>query len=69
MQELRRDHPDWLEQREISFADGYAGHYVSDTLVISHRWEEVVNLTPACQRGHRVGLVRLLVNAAGQGQD
>ena len=42
MQELRRDHPDWLEQREISFADGYAGHYVSDTLVISHRWEEVV---------------------------
>ena len=42
MQELRRDHPDWLEQREISFADGYAGHYVSNTLVISHRWEDSV---------------------------
>jgi len=40
MQELRRDHPDWLEQREISFADGHAGHYVSNTLVISHCWEE-----------------------------
>ena len=40
MQELRRDHPDWLEQREISFADGYAGRYVSDTLVISHCWED-----------------------------
>ena len=42
MQELRRDHPDWLERREISFADGHAGHYVSDTLVISHRWEDSV---------------------------
>ena len=40
MQELRRDQPDWLEQREISFTDGHAGHYVSNTLVISHRWEE-----------------------------
>ena len=40
MQELRRDHPDWLEQREISFAEGYAGRYVSDTLVISHCWED-----------------------------
>jgi len=40
MQELRRNHPDWLEQRKISFADGYAGFYVSDTLVISHCWED-----------------------------
>ena len=40
MQELRRDHPDWLERREISFADGHTGHYVSNTLVISHRWED-----------------------------
>ena len=39
MQELRRDQPDWLEQREISFTDGHAGHYVSNTLVISHCWE------------------------------
>ena len=40
MQELRRNHPDWLEQRKISFADCYAGFYVSDTLVISHCWED-----------------------------
>ena len=40
MQELRRNHPDWLEQRKISFTDGHAEHYVSNTLVISHRWEE-----------------------------
>ena len=40
MQELRRNHPNWLEQRVISFADGYAGRYVSNTLVISHRWED-----------------------------
>ena len=40
MQELRRNHPDWLEQRKISFADGYAGCYVSNTLVISHCWED-----------------------------
>ena len=40
MQELRRDQPDWLEQREFSFTDGHAGHYVSNTLVISHCWED-----------------------------
>ena len=40
MQELRRDQPDWLEQREVSFTDGHAGHYVSNTLVISHCWED-----------------------------
>ena len=40
MQELRRNHPDWLEQRKISFTDGHAKHYVSNTLVISHCWEE-----------------------------
>ena len=40
MQELRRNHPDWLEQRKISFTDGHAEHYVSNTLVISHCWED-----------------------------
>ena len=40
MQELRRDHPDWLERREISFADGYAGRYLTNTLVVSHCWED-----------------------------
>ena len=35
LQDLRRDHPDWLEQRTISFADGYAGEFVGSTLVVS----------------------------------
>ena len=63
MQELRRDHPDWLEQREISFADGYAGRYVSDTLVISHCWED-----PSAPDGKGVQFAaikeHLLANAA-----
>ena len=40
LQELRRSHPDWLEQRTIDFADGAAGKYVRDTLVVSHCWED-----------------------------
>lgn len=76
MQELRRNHPDWLEQRKISFTDGHAEHYVSNTLVISHCWEDseqpdgegVQFAAIKKPTGHRVGLVRLLVDAAGQGQ-
>jgi len=40
LQELRRDHPDWLAQRTLSFDEGCTGAYVQDTLVVSHRWEE-----------------------------
>jgi len=63
MQELRRNHPDWLEQREISFADGYAGSYVSNTLVISHRWEDP---TQPDAKGVQFAAIKehLLANAA-----
>ena len=40
LQELREEHPDWLEQRTINFVDGAAGAYLDTMLVISHRWEE-----------------------------
>ena len=40
LQELRRRHPDWLEQRTISFHDGYGGAYIESTLIVSHVWEE-----------------------------
>ena len=40
MQEIRRDHPDWLEQHTIDFDAGVAGGYVGRLLVISHCWEQ-----------------------------
>ena len=39
LQELRRKHPDWLEQQTISFVDGSKGVYKHKILVVSHRWE------------------------------
>ena len=41
LQDLRRDHPEWLEQRTISFADGCDGAFARGAfLVVSHRWEQ-----------------------------
>ena len=39
LQELRRNHPEWLEQRTISFVDGCKSIYQGSILVISHCWE------------------------------
>ena len=40
LQVLRRDHPDWLEQRTISFVEGCDGAFERSILVVSHRWEK-----------------------------
>ena len=40
LQTLRKEHPDWLVQRTISFVEGCTGAYKADTLVVSHCWEE-----------------------------
>ena len=40
LQVLRRDHPDWLELRTVTFAEGITGMYAQSYLVVSHRWEE-----------------------------
>ena len=39
LQELRREHPDWLEQRTISFREGCDSVFERSILVVSHRWE------------------------------
>ena len=40
LQDLRANHPDWLVQHTISFAEGFEGKYVGKFLAVSHRWEE-----------------------------
>jgi len=40
LQGLRQEHPTWLEQRTVSFAQGCEGEYVGKVLVVSHRWED-----------------------------
>ena len=40
LQEVRREHPDWLEQQTISFREGCDGAFERSTLVVSHRWEK-----------------------------
>ena len=40
LQDLRKSHPDWLEQRIIGFVDGHGGAYAANTLVVSHCWED-----------------------------
>jgi hypothetical protein len=52
LQDLRRDHPDWLEQRTISFADGYAGEFVGSTLVVSQCGRSDPNPQRPCTPTH-----------------
>ena len=40
LQVLRRDHPDWLELRTVTFSEGITGMYAQSHLVVSHRWEK-----------------------------
>ena len=41
LQDIRRDHLDWLEQRTVSFKDGCAGLYRDSILAVSHCWEDI----------------------------
>ena len=57
MQELRRNHPDWLVQHRVTFADGcIKGSLRRTMLAVSHRWErgehpdpESVQLDALCE--------------------
>ena len=39
LQEIRRDHPDWLEQLTVTFRDCCTGQLRKKVLSVSHRWE------------------------------
>ena len=46
LQEIRRDHPDWLEQRRVTFGDCCTGKLSQAVLAVSHRWEDKENPDP-----------------------
>ena len=39
LQDLERDHPDWLETRELSLEKVCRGEYVEEYVAVSHRWD------------------------------
>ena len=44
MQDLMRDHPDWIVKKPIDMTSSLLGDYGEDMVGVSHRWE--LNLNP-----------------------
>ena len=40
MQDLTRDHPDWIVKKPIDMTSSLLGDYREDTVGVSHRWEQ-----------------------------
>ena len=39
MQDLMRDHPDWIVKKPIDMTSSLNGDYREDIVGVSHRWE------------------------------
>ena len=47
LQELRSEHPEWLETRTIEFEAACRGEYAGHILAVSHRWDTLAHPDPS----------------------